>query len=126
MRRSGDRVTVIREDVETLQPEAFAGGLLRAARQPARAVALAVERWVTRALAAELVRRADTFVEASAAPADGVSVLVTLERPPALRAIAAMLRGGVAGGVGSLRDLQAALRGAPTELVEIRPGYHRA
>jgi len=71
--------------------------------------------WIARALATELDRSRDAFVQAADAPADGVTIVLRL-RPPGLRAL---LSPGVAGA--------AAAAAGPGEVqVEITPGPPRA
>lgn len=71
--------------------------------------------WIARALATELDRSRDAFVQAADAPADGVTIVLRL-RPPGLRAL---LSPGVA--------VAAAAAAGPGEVqVEITPGPPRA
>jgi hypothetical protein len=121
------RIRVVREEPEQ---EEFASGLFQLARSPSRVLASAIQRWVTRALGAALTRQRDAFLAATAADADGVTLLVRLANPPGLRVIAALLRGGGArgpsAGIASVADLRDLLRGHPRASVEIRPGHQRA
>jgi hypothetical protein len=115
------RVRVVREQPEL---EDLAGGVVRLARTPGQVVARAIERWVRSGIATALARQADAFVRAAAAEADGVTLVVRVQSPPGLQAVAPLLRGKAATApgtrtLGHLRDL---LRGKPATSVEITPG----
>jgi hypothetical protein len=115
---------------EEPEQEEFASGLFQLARSPLHVLANAIQRWVTQALGAALTHQRDAFLAATAADADGVTLLVRLTKPPGLRVIATLLRGGGArepsGGLGSVADLRDLLRGHPRASVDIRPGHRRA
>jgi hypothetical protein len=69
--------------------------------------------------------RGEEFVRAAAHPADGVTVLVTLQGVPGLDAVGGVLSGRV--GLGALRQAVAASvsRAAPTATVSVAPGRNR-
>lgn len=121
------RIRVVREEPEQ---EEFASALFQLAQSPSLMLANAIQRWVTRALGGALTHQRAAFLAATAADADGVTLLVRLANPPGLRAIAALLQGGgprgPAGGLTSVAGLRDLLRGHPRASVEIRPGRQRA
>lgn len=82
-------------------------------------------RWTRRSLAADLERQREAFVAATAAPEDGVTLLVTLTKPPGLATLGQLMRGRVS--LRALSDAQGLLKAKPpTSRLEIVPGYRNA
>lgn len=116
-------IRVVGEAPET---EQLFGGL-RLGKAPMRIVSSLIERWVGKALVAQLLRHRQAFVAATAAKEDGVTLLVRIQAPPGLSVIAKLLRGGTKGILGAL-DPIAGIRsaigsgGLVNAVVEIRAG----
>ena len=123
--RGHRRIRVVRESPEQ---EEFAGRMLRIGPSPNRLLGQAVGRWIGRAIRGELDRQRDAFIAATTSDADGLTLTVTINDPPGLRAIAPMLRGGIpkASDLGALRNVGALLRGTPQATVTIAPGHPSA
>jgi hypothetical protein len=115
------RLRVVREAPEA---EEFVGRLVKLGTSPSRHIAAAIDRWVSRALRRELDRQRDAFIAATAAEADGVSLVVTVKSPPALAAIAPLLRGGPPkpADLAALRGIAGLLRGSPDGTLTITAG----
>lgn len=95
---------------------------------PTGLIAKVMIRWTRRAIAAALDRQRDAFIAAASAPSDGVTMVVTVDSPPGLVAIAQLMRGRVAANrsaVEALRTLTGTTR-VPPSSVEIVPGHRRA
>lgn len=100
---------------------------LPATLSPRKLAARLLRRWVRMALAAELDRQRDAFVEAASAPADGVTLMVKIERPPGLAVLARVLKGGFGAGPGAFAGLPALLKQrSPKASVQAVAGRHRA
>jgi hypothetical protein len=114
---------------ETPETEEFLGGLKLGAAS-VRIVAGLIEKWVARSLVGQLVKERDAFLTATAAKADGVTIIVKIQRPPGLSMIAKLLRGGTKGILGALNPItgikSAMPRGPVNAVVEIRAGRHGA
>jgi hypothetical protein len=97
-------------------------------RPPTGIIAKVLIRWTRGVIAAGLDRQRDEFIAAASAPNDGVTLVVTIDAPPGLAAIAPLLRGRIAANrsaIEALRTLGRTTR-APTGSIEIVPGYRRA
>jgi hypothetical protein len=82
-------------------------------------------RWARTTIASEIVSRGKQFVSAASAPADGITLRVTLDRAPGLALLADLLRGRI--GFKALTGLAGLLKARPPEgRLEIEPGHHRA
>jgi hypothetical protein len=124
--RPRSRVRIIREQPEQ---EEFFGKILRLGQGPMALLSRAISRWTSRILARELRRQSQAFVTATAAAADGVTLLVQIQAPPGLRILGSLLGGrpiAALQGIGSITQLRGMLGGAPSGTVRIQPGYRRA
>jgi hypothetical protein len=93
---------------------------------PGTLVGKVLAKWTRRAIARELGRQRETFIAATEAPTDGVTMLVTLAGPPGLATIGQVLRGRLGAGLRGLRTLPGLLKAQPAAKLEIVAGYRRA
>ena len=112
------RIKIIHEAVE---PEQALGGALR--RIPSAVLGVLrfkLREWILNALTDFLKQQSAQFIAASESPADGVTLLVTINHPPGLD----VLRQALKGRIPSLGDFR--LSGsAPEVTVSVAPGYFR-
>lgn len=125
--RAGQRrVRIVGETEAEPAGEEFVA--VRGLRPPTGVIAKVLIRWTRRVIAAALIRQRDEFVAAASAPNDGVTLVVTIDAPPGLAAIAPLLRGRLAANRSAIEALRTLSRTtqAPKGALEIVPGYRRA
>jgi hypothetical protein len=104
---------------ETVEPEQALGGALR--RIPSAVLGVLrfkLREWILNALTEFLKQQAAQFIAASESPADGVTLLVTIDHPPGMD----MLRQALKGRIPSLGDFRFS-GAAPTVTISVTSGY---
>jgi hypothetical protein len=99
---------------------------LKGLPSPRALVGKVLAKWTRKAIARELDRQREAFVAAASAPADGVTMMLTLSGPPGLSTIGQLLRGRLGAGLRGLGALRGMSKAEPSAKLEIVAGYRRA